>query len=131
MLPGVDLRMEAQQDGFTQLLVVKVRAAAADKRLAELRLALAAEGLEVRQTAGGGLAAVDAEFRGHGVRGAPAGDVGLQRSSLRRRSARGPEADRPAPRAVPRGRSRARNPEPVSPASWHLWGWNSPPPVTR
>ncbi len=64
VLPGVDLRMEAQQDGFTQLLVVKSAAAAADKRLAELRLALAAEGLEVRQTAGGGLAAVDASSGG-------------------------------------------------------------------
>ncbi|MFE4537416.1 LamG-like jellyroll fold domain-containing protein [Streptomyces scopuliridis] len=59
ILPGVDLRMGAQEDGFTQLLVVKTAEAAASEKLAELSLDLAAEGVDVRETAEGGLEAVD------------------------------------------------------------------------
>ncbi|MCW8095797.1 LamG domain-containing protein [Streptomyces tauricus] len=59
VLPGVDLRMGAQEDGFTQLLVVKSAAAAASSELSELRLDLAADGMKVRETAAGGLQAVD------------------------------------------------------------------------
>ncbi|MFJ6565776.1 LamG domain-containing protein, partial [Streptomyces sp. NPDC091412] len=59
VLPDVDLRMTAQEDGFTQLLVVKSAKAAASAELAELRLKLSASGLDVRETAGGGLEAVD------------------------------------------------------------------------
>ncbi len=59
VLPGVDLRMGAQEDGFTQLLVVKTAEAAASGKLAALRLSLAAEGVDVRETAEGGLEAVD------------------------------------------------------------------------
>ncbi|WP_407705884.1 LamG domain-containing protein [Streptomyces yaizuensis] len=64
VLPGVDLRMGAKEDGFTQLLVVKSAEAAANKRLTELRLALGSEGLEVRQTTSGGLTAVDESSQG-------------------------------------------------------------------
>ncbi|MEV7872460.1 LamG domain-containing protein, partial [Streptomyces sp. NPDC088124] len=64
VLPGVDLRMGAQEDGFTQLLVVKSAEAAASEELAALRLGLAAEGVEVRETAEGGLEAVDRGARG-------------------------------------------------------------------
>ncbi|WP_234425833.1 LamG-like jellyroll fold domain-containing protein [Streptomyces kebangsaanensis] len=59
VLPDVDLRMTAQEDGFTQLLVVKTAKAAASGELAELRLKLSASGLEVRETGEGGLEAVD------------------------------------------------------------------------
>ncbi|WP_253266102.1 LamG-like jellyroll fold domain-containing protein [Streptomyces sp. 6-11-2] len=59
VLPDVDLRMTAQEDGFTQLLVVKSAKAAASAELAELRLKLSASGLDVRETDGGGLEAVD------------------------------------------------------------------------
>ncbi|WP_432066462.1 LamG-like jellyroll fold domain-containing protein [Streptomyces sp. C10-9-1] len=59
VLPGVDLRLGAQEDGFTQLVVVHSAAAAASPELAELRLRLAADGMEVKETAAGGLAAVD------------------------------------------------------------------------
>ncbi|GLW48280.1 hypothetical protein Stsp02_39420 [Streptomyces sp. NBRC 14336] len=59
VLPDVDLRMGAQQDGFTQLLVVKSAAAAASPELRELRLKLSAQDLDVRETANGGLEAVD------------------------------------------------------------------------
>jgi hypothetical protein len=59
VLPDVDLRMGAQEDGFTQLLVVNSAEAAASPALAELRLKLAADGMEVKETAGGGLEAVD------------------------------------------------------------------------
>lgn len=59
VLPGVDLRLGAQQDGFTQLLVVKSAEAAASKELAELRLKLDAEGMNVQETDNGGLEAVD------------------------------------------------------------------------
>ncbi|MEU6439333.1 LamG domain-containing protein, partial [Streptomyces sp. NPDC047046] len=59
VLPGVDLRMGAQVDGFTQLLVVKSAEAAANPELKSLRLKLAAEGMAVKETAQGGLEAVD------------------------------------------------------------------------
>ncbi|MFP8941741.1 LamG-like jellyroll fold domain-containing protein [Streptomyces fenghuangensis] len=64
VLPGVDLRMGAQEDGFTQLLVVKSAQAAASPELAELRLSLAADGMDVRKTAQGGLEAVDDGAKG-------------------------------------------------------------------
>ncbi|MFG3160469.1 LamG-like jellyroll fold domain-containing protein [Streptomyces sp. NPDC048232] len=59
VLPDVDLRMTAQEDGFTQLLVVKTAEAAASDQLAELRLKLAADGLDVKESAEGGLQALD------------------------------------------------------------------------
>jgi hypothetical protein len=64
VLPGVDLRMGAQEDGFTQLLVVKSTEAAASPELAELRLSLAADGMDVRETAQGGLEAIDEGAKG-------------------------------------------------------------------
>ncbi|MEG3628477.1 LamG-like jellyroll fold domain-containing protein [Streptomyces poriticola] len=70
VLPDVDLRMGAQEDGFTQLLVVNSAEAAASPALAELRLKLAADGMEVKETAGGGLVAVD-EGAGNAVFEAP------------------------------------------------------------
>ncbi|MCQ6555765.1 DNRLRE domain-containing protein [Streptomyces sp. C10-9-1] len=59
VLPDIDLRMGAQEDGFTQLLVVNTAEAAKSEELAELRLKLAADGMRVRETANGGLEAVD------------------------------------------------------------------------
>ncbi|MBQ1090289.1 LamG domain-containing protein [Streptomyces sp. B93] len=64
VLPDVDLRMGAQVDGFTQLLVVRSAEAAASEQLAELRLELAAEGVDVRETSEGGLEAVDRGAQG-------------------------------------------------------------------
>ncbi|MFW6725247.1 LamG-like jellyroll fold domain-containing protein [Streptomyces sp. MAR4 CNY-716] len=60
VLPGVDLRMGVQADGFTQLLIVKTAEAAQNPELAQLRLHLDATGMSVRETAAGGLEAVDA-----------------------------------------------------------------------
>lgn len=59
VLPDVDLRMTAQQDGFTQLLVVKTAEAAASPELAQLRLELETRGLSVEETEEGGLQALD------------------------------------------------------------------------
>lgn len=64
VLPDVDLRMEAQEDGFTQLLVVKSAEAAENEKLSELRLKLAADGMDVREISGGGLEAVDKGAQG-------------------------------------------------------------------
>nr|WP_325065098.1 LamG-like jellyroll fold domain-containing protein [Streptomyces apocyni] len=64
VLPGVDLRMGAQEDGFTQLLVVKTAKAAASSELRELRLKLKADGMDVREGVGGGLEAVDKGAQG-------------------------------------------------------------------
>ncbi|WP_311203382.1 LamG domain-containing protein, partial [Streptomyces gossypii] len=63
VLPGVDLRLSAQVDGFSQLLVVKSAQAAASTELSELRLGLDAAGMTVRETSSGGLEAVDAGAR--------------------------------------------------------------------
>ncbi|QTT72402.1 LamG domain-containing protein [Streptomyces mobaraensis NBRC 13819 = DSM 40847] len=59
VLPDVDLRLTAQVDGFTQLLVVKSAKAAASPELAHLRLKMAGEGVTVQETAQGGLNAID------------------------------------------------------------------------
>ncbi|MEU9126303.1 LamG-like jellyroll fold domain-containing protein [Streptomyces sp. NPDC048506] len=59
VLPGVDLRMGAQADGFTQLLIVKSAQAASSSELVQLRLKLAADGVDIKETAAGGLSAVD------------------------------------------------------------------------
>jgi hypothetical protein len=59
VLPDVDLRLGAQADGFTQLLVVKSAKAAQSDELAQLRMKLSAGGLAVKETATGGLQAVD------------------------------------------------------------------------
>ncbi|OSY38302.1 hypothetical protein BG653_06177 [Streptomyces platensis] len=59
VLPGVDLRMGAQADGFTQLLIVKTAQAAHSSELGQLRLKLAADGIDVKETAAGGLNAAD------------------------------------------------------------------------
>ncbi|MFJ3528102.1 LamG-like jellyroll fold domain-containing protein [Streptomyces sp. NPDC090132] len=59
VLPGVDLRMGAQVDGFTQLLVVKNAEAAASDELKSLRLALNVDGMVVKETGDGALEAID------------------------------------------------------------------------
>jgi FG-GAP repeat protein len=57
VLPGVDLRMIAGVDGFSEHVVVKNRAAA--RAVAELRLGLAGDGLTVRRDDTGGMRALD------------------------------------------------------------------------
>ncbi|MEU6994654.1 LamG-like jellyroll fold domain-containing protein [Streptomyces sp. NPDC046465] len=64
VLPGVDLRMGAQEDGFTQLLVVKSAKAAESPELAQFRLKLATSGVAVEETARGGLQALDEGAKG-------------------------------------------------------------------
>ncbi|MFF0308208.1 LamG-like jellyroll fold domain-containing protein [Streptosporangium sp. NPDC004379] len=59
VLPGVDLQVRADVDGFSHLLVVKSRAAARNKALAELNFPISADGLSLRSIAGGNLEAVD------------------------------------------------------------------------
>ncbi|MDT0345873.1 LamG-like jellyroll fold domain-containing protein [Streptomyces litchfieldiae] len=71
VLPDVDLRMGAQVDGYTQLLVVHTPEAARSPQLAELTLGLETQGLTMEATAEGGLEAVD-EGAGSPVFEAPA-----------------------------------------------------------
>ncbi|MFC3739272.1 carboxypeptidase regulatory-like domain-containing protein [Paractinoplanes deccanensis] len=70
VLPGVDLQVTAQTTGFSEVLVVRSRKAAASPKLASLKFGLAAKGVAVRTTAGGGLEARDA--KGTPVFAAPA-----------------------------------------------------------
>ncbi|GII81119.1 hypothetical protein Sru01_61010 [Sphaerisporangium rufum] len=58
VLPGVDLKVTASVLGFSEVLVVKNRQAAADPALAELTFGMRANGVSVRETAAGGLSAV-------------------------------------------------------------------------
>src|SRR6185437_1938713 len=60
VLPGVDLRLTADANGFSEILVVRNRAAAADPRLARLTLGLRSQGVRVLTRPGGTAAAVDA-----------------------------------------------------------------------
>ncbi|MGW4661571.1 LamG-like jellyroll fold domain-containing protein [Streptosporangium sandarakinum] len=59
VLPGVDLQVKADVDGFSHLLVVKSRAAARNRALTELNLPISADGLSLKSTEGGNLEAVD------------------------------------------------------------------------
>jgi hypothetical protein len=60
VLPGVDLSVRADAEGFSEQLLVRSRSAAADPGLAGVRFGLAATGLTFRATGDGGLAGVDA-----------------------------------------------------------------------
>ncbi|RBQ20717.1 hypothetical protein DP939_06445 [Spongiactinospora rosea] len=57
VLPGVDLKVTASVLGFSEVLVVKSRKAAADPALRELGFGLRATGVRIRETATGGLSA--------------------------------------------------------------------------
>jgi hypothetical protein len=59
VLPGVDLQVRADVDGFSHLFVVKSRAAARNKALAELSFPLSTSELSMKATKGGNLQAVD------------------------------------------------------------------------
>ncbi|MEE1742569.1 LamG domain-containing protein [Streptomyces sp. BE147] len=63
-LPGVDLTVRAESDGFGHLLVVRTPEAAADPRLAKLDLGLDTHGLKVAEDASGALKAEDAAVGG-------------------------------------------------------------------
>ncbi|MCL7377226.1 LamG domain-containing protein [Streptomyces sp. 35G-GA-8] len=63
-LPGIDLTVRAEADGFGHLLVVKTPEAAADPRLARLDLGMTADGLKVTEDASGAIVAKDAEVGG-------------------------------------------------------------------
>ncbi|MEV4760053.1 LamG domain-containing protein [Micromonospora sp. NPDC049559] len=60
VLPGVDLVLRAEADGFTQHLVVKSATAARNPALVKVRLGLTTDGLRVRSTGPGALEARDA-----------------------------------------------------------------------
>lgn len=70
VFPDVDLQVTAEPLGFSQVLVVRSRAAAANPRLASLKFGVATKGVTVSGAAGGGLAARDA--KGGTVFAAPA-----------------------------------------------------------
>ncbi|MFG2823060.1 FG-GAP-like repeat-containing protein [Kitasatospora sp. NPDC048365] len=57
VLPGVDLKVLANVDGFAEHLVVKTREAAANPALAELKLLTEADGLTVENAEDGGIKA--------------------------------------------------------------------------
>ncbi|MFD6468132.1 LamG domain-containing protein [Streptomyces goshikiensis] len=63
-LPGVDLKVRAEADGFGHLLVVKSPEAAADPRLKRLDLGLKSEGLTYKKDASGAVTAEDSVVGG-------------------------------------------------------------------
>lgn len=58
VLPDVDLKITASVVGYSEVLVVKTRAAAANPALSRLSFGLKSQGLSVRKDASGGLSAV-------------------------------------------------------------------------
>ncbi|MFI0085860.1 LamG domain-containing protein [Streptomyces bobili] len=64
VLPGVDLTVRAEADGFGHLIVVKTPEAAADSRLARLDLGMTTDGLKVAEDATGAILAEDAVVGG-------------------------------------------------------------------
>ncbi|MFE4262686.1 LamG domain-containing protein [Streptomyces sp. NPDC056883] len=64
VLPGVDLTVRAETDGFGHLLVVKTPEAAANPKLATLQLGMRADGLKMTESASGALTAEDAQAGG-------------------------------------------------------------------
>lgn len=69
VLPGVDLRLTAEVDGFGEVLVVKTREAADNPDLTTLRMGVAGDGVTVSVNESGQLSAVDGA--GATVFGAP------------------------------------------------------------
>ncbi|MFD9523770.1 LamG-like jellyroll fold domain-containing protein [Streptomyces sp. NPDC059979] len=63
-LPGVDLKVRAEADGFGHLLVVKTKEAAADPRLQRLDMGLKTKGLTYKKDATGALTAEDSTVGG-------------------------------------------------------------------
>ncbi|WP_203970637.1 LamG-like jellyroll fold domain-containing protein [Planotetraspora silvatica] len=61
VLPGVDLQVTASVLGYSEVLVVKTREAAANPALARLTFGTRGTGVSVRETEAGGLSAVDAD----------------------------------------------------------------------
>ncbi|MFF1629558.1 LamG domain-containing protein, partial [Streptomyces sp. NPDC058272] len=59
VLPDVDLKVRSVTDGFSELLVVKSAEAAKNPELAEVKLGVDSPGLDLQETASGGLEAVD------------------------------------------------------------------------
>jgi RHS repeat-associated protein len=59
VLPGVDLQLRADVDGFAQVLVVKTAAAAANPALASLQFGLSGKGLTTKTDAAGNIDIVD------------------------------------------------------------------------
>ncbi|MER5216924.1 LamG domain-containing protein [Streptomyces sp. NPDC002838] len=64
VMPGVDLTVRAEADGFGHLLVVKTPEAAADPRLAKLDLGMTTDGLKVAEDANGAIVAEDSAVGG-------------------------------------------------------------------
>ncbi|MFF9213989.1 MULTISPECIES: LamG-like jellyroll fold domain-containing protein [unclassified Streptomyces] len=64
VLPGVDLAVRADVEGFSHYLVVKTAEAAANPQLESIELGLATKGLTVTETESGALKAVDAAVGG-------------------------------------------------------------------
>ncbi|WP_169437537.1 LamG domain-containing protein [Longispora albida] len=60
LMPGVDLKVRAEVTGFSEVLVVKTREAAANPALAKLRFTLATQGLTMSSGPGGSTVAKDA-----------------------------------------------------------------------
>ncbi|MEU1180441.1 LamG domain-containing protein [Streptomyces sp. NPDC005820] len=64
VLPGVDLTVRAEADGFGHLLVVKTPEAAADPRLATVDLGMTTDGLKMTEDTTGAILAEDAAVGG-------------------------------------------------------------------
>lgn len=71
VLPGVDLRVRADLDGFSQVLVVHDAAAAANPALREIRYLTAVDGVRIKAGASGTTTAVDGDGRPVFVSGEP------------------------------------------------------------
>ncbi|GAA2617539.1 hypothetical protein GCM10010436_21270 [Paractinoplanes durhamensis] len=61
VLPGVDLQLTADADGYAQVLVVKTRQAAANPKLAKLAFPVTSSGLTVSTDSAGNLRAADSK----------------------------------------------------------------------
>ncbi|SNR59168.1 LamG-like jellyroll fold domain-containing protein [Actinoplanes regularis] len=64
VLPDVDLVVSADVDGFSHVLVVKTPEAAAAPELAAIQMPVRSDGVELRESADGGLTAVDSASGG-------------------------------------------------------------------
>ena len=115
VLPGVDLAVRAEPDGYVEHLVIKTAQAAKNPALAKIRLGMSTEGVQLKNKVNGGLDATDA--KGTVVFTAPAAAMWDAKDAAKTPAPKAPAGKAPAGK-TPAGKTPAgKNPAATDPAA--------------